>query len=157
MIHIHCDGSIGPKNPGGDCGWGFTATELETGEITDHCGGWPAALGNTNNRAEMSAMLNALLWLSGRPAHIWTDSQYVVNGVNVWSPAWARRKWQRHRAGVWEPVPNRDLWQQILEVRNTLQVVEWVRGHCGTPGNERADRLALKGRIAATQTQGETS
>ena len=150
MIHVHCDGSIGPKNPGGDCGWGFAATCQATGEITEQCGGWPAAPGNTNNRAEMSALLHALLWLHGREAHIWSDSQYVVNGMNVWSAAWIRRRWQRQTHGVWEPVPNADLWRQTIAARSTIQVIEWVRGHNGTAGNERADQLALQGRLLNT-------
>lgn len=156
MIEVHVDGSIFP-NPHGPCGWAFSAIDQGSGEVTERFGGIAAAPGNSNNRAEMTALLRAIQWLEGRPAHIWSDSQYVVNGMNVWSPAWIRGRWMRQRHGVFEQVPNADLWAEMTAKRHPHQVIAWVRSHNGTAGNERADQLALQGRLSVTHSQGETA
>lgn len=139
MITIYCDGSIYP-NPGGPEGWAFVATD-EHGEITEDSGGCYAAPGNSNNRAELRAMLNSLVWLDGRAATIYSDSNYVVEGINKWALSWARVGWYRP-ASKGGPIPNIDLWKQLLELRQQHHVIKWVRGHAGISGNERADKLA---------------
>ena len=43
---------------------------------------------------------------------------------------------------------NRELVERLLnlyEARTGTTEVEWVKGHAGDPGNERADSLANKG------------
>jgi ribonuclease HI len=84
---------------------------------------------------------------------VWTDSQYVVNGVNDWRHGWKAKGWQRGSDKA-EPknriLLNADLWQQIdagLESPRAANIrVYWVKGHAGHIGNERADELAEIGR-----------
>ena len=47
---------------------------------------------------------------------------------------------------IQKPVANRELWIEVDELSNTLNVEwHWVKGHDGDPGNERADYLANLG------------
>ena len=102
MIQVYTDGSIHP-NPGGPMGWGFIAIDTETGEILmEHSDGREATIGNSNNKAELAALICALRWLRGRPAEIYSDSEYVVKGTNEWSPRWAIKGFRRMKFGVVE-------------------------------------------------------
>jgi ribonuclease HI len=128
-----CRGNPGPG------GWGVV---LEHGpHIKELCGGETAT---TNNRMELTAAIRALEALQ-RPARIavYTDSNYVKNGITEWLPNWVRRGWQ---TAARKPVKNKDLWQQLAVLTDRHDVSwHWVRGHSGHPGNERADRLANQG------------
>ena len=103
----------------------------------------------TNNRMEMMAAIAALEALT-RPSEVrlYTDSQYLRDGITRWLPQWKARGW---RTADKKPVKNVDLWQR-LEAALERHCVEfhWVRGHAGHPENERADALA-RGAIAAVR------
>ncbi len=95
----------------------------------------------TNNRMELMAVIQALEALK-RPCEVRvvTDSQYVMKGVTEWMAAWKRRDW---RTADRKPVRNVDLWQRLDRALARHKVDwEWVRGHTGRSGNERADALA---------------
>ena len=99
---------------------------------------------STNNRMEMSAVIEALQWLpsDGSPHDVCvtTDSQYVIKGMTEWLPGWKRRGW---RTASKKPVANQDLWQSLDRQVSAHQVSwSWVRGHTGHPENERCDQLA---------------
>ena len=138
-IDIYTDGACkGNPGPGG---WGALlksgATEKEL------CGG---EMGTTNNRMEMTAVIEALAALK-RPCKVTlhVDSQYVLKGMTEWLPGWKARGW---KTASKEPVKNVDLWQKLdALVSGGAHQIEWrwVRGHNGDPGNERADMLANKG------------
>jgi ribonuclease HI len=138
-IDIYTDGACkGNPGPGG---WGALlksgATEKEL------CGG---EMGTTNNRMEMTAVIEALAALK-RPCIVTlhVDSQYVLKGMTEWLPGWKARGW---KTASKEPVKNVDLWQRLdALVSSGGHQIEWrwVRGHNGDPGNERADMLANKG------------
>lgn len=148
LVQVWTDGSIA-WNPGGPMGWGFVAID-RWGDITERCGGAAEAPENTNNKAELLAVMHALEWLQGMPATIRTDSQYARNGMNDWWKGWVRKGWRRMEHGVQVPIPNADLWQPMLKLRAQGQIIEWVRGHNKDFYNERADALALQGRLANT-------
>lgn len=108
----------------------------------------------TNNRMELLGALKGLQSLaissvSGEPLKVWmlTDSTYVIRGITEWIFGWMKRGWRNSQN---EPVKNQDLWQALFEeVRSkekshTLKL-EWkyLRGHSGTPGNERCDEIAV--------------
>lgn len=86
----------------------------------------------TNNRMEMKAMLEALLWVErAKASHsvIISDSALVVQGINSWMEGWKKRGWKKADA---TPPENLDLWKEIYEVYNRLGVlvsVEKVKGH----------------------------
>ena len=105
---------------------------------------WGGEAETTNNRMELTAVIRALAVLN-RPCtvRIVTDSKYVMQGVESWLANWKRRGWLTASR---QPVKNVDLWQQLDQQLAGHQVSwEWVRGHTGHPGNERADALANQG------------
>ena len=105
---------------------------------------WGGEPNTTNNRMELMAAICALIALT-RPCQVRlvTDSQYVMKGIQEWMPNWKKRGW---KTSTKEPVKNADLWQALDEQVNRHQVTwQWVRGHTGHPGNEKADQLANRG------------
>ena len=107
---------------------------------------WGGALGTTNNRMEMQAVIEALSALK-RPCAVtlYLDSEYVRKGITEWIHGWKAKGW---RTASKQPVKNVELWQQLDHlVSQAGHRIEWrwVKGHAGNPGNERADQLANKG------------
>jgi ribonuclease HI len=98
----------------------------------------------TNQRMELQAAIEALKALK-KPSEITivTDSKYVLNGITEWIHGWKKKGWKNSKK---EPVANRELWEE-LDILNQLHQVEWqwVKGHSGDEGNERADELARAG------------
>jgi ribonuclease HI len=136
-VTIYADGACrGNPGPGGWGAW------LRTGEAEKELwGGEPAT---TNNRMELTAAIEALASLKRRcTVLLYTDSEYVKNGITTWIHGWKKRDW---RTADKKPVKNVELWQR-LDALNAAHKVEWrwVKGHSGDPGNERADALANRG------------
>lgn len=136
-VVIYTDGACkGNPGPGG---WG--ALLVYKGAEKELWGGDP---NTTNNRMELMAAIAGLIALT-RPCSVKlvTDSQYVMKGIQEWLPNWKKRGW---KTASKESVKNADLWQKLDEEVNRHQVSwQWVRGHTGHPGNERADQLANRG------------
>lgn len=137
MIIIYTDGSArGNPGPGG---WG--AIVIGETRVTELGG---REVHTTNNRMEMMATLEGLRFVKkqnpGSAVHVKTDSQYVLKGMTEWIINWQKKNWIGSNK---KPVLNRDLWEQLLEVSEGLRVTyEYVRGHIGIAGNERADEIA---------------
>ena len=96
----------------------------------------------TNNRMELMAVIEGLRALN-RPVDvtIYTDSKYVLEGATRWMAGWKANGWNK-KGGL----KNADLWQLLdLELAKHSVTWQWVKGHSGHPGNERADALAVKG------------
>ena len=95
----------------------------------------------TNNRMEMLAAIVALETLK-RPCDVmlYTDSQYVKQGIESWVANWKKRNW---KTAAKKPVKNVDLWQR-LDAACQQHTIEWrwVKGHSGNKYNERVDDLA---------------
>jgi ribonuclease HI len=104
----------------------------------------------TNNRMELMGAISALEALK-RPClvDIYTDSQYLRDGIMKWIHGWKRNGW---KTADKKPVKNVDLWKRLDEAlgRHRIQW-HWVRGHAGQAQNERADQLARDG-IAAVRS-----
>lgn len=136
-VEIYTDGACkGNPGPGG---WG--ALLRCNGQEKELYGGE----GNTtNNRMELQAVISALNALT-RPCRIvlWTDSQYVKNGIQTWIHGWKRNGW---KTADKKPVKNLELWQ-ALDAAQARHEIEWrwVKGHAGHEFNERADQLANRG------------
>ena len=132
IIHTDgaCSGNPGPGGWGAILAYGDHHKELNGGE--PH---------TTNNRMELMAAIAGLEALK-RPCRVrlYTDSQYLRDGITRWLPGWKARQW---RTADKKPVKNIDLWQR-LEAAAAPHDIEWhwVRGHAGHPENERADALA---------------
>jgi len=128
-----CSGNPGPGGWGVVLRYGSAVKELHGSEPL-----------TTNNRMELTAVISALEALN-RPVRVtlYTDSTYVLNGVTKWLPGWQRNGWLT--AGK-KPVKNVDLWQRLAAAMARHEVTwQWVKGHNGDPGNERADELARQG------------
>ena len=133
-VHIYTDGAC-RGNPGIG-GWGV----LIIGESsqTELLGAEPAT---TNNRMELKAAIEGLEAVgTSQLVAVYTDSQYVRNGITDWMTNWKRNGW---RTASNKAVKNRDLWEALDNARQARSVSwHWVRGHSGHPQNERADALA---------------
>ncbi|MEI8341893.1 MAG: ribonuclease HI [Verrucomicrobiota bacterium] len=129
-VTIYTDGACeGNPGPGG---W---AAVLEFGAASrELCGG---SIATTNNRMEMQAALEALLCLKeGCEVDLYTDSEYLREGITKWIKAWKAKGWKKK-------VKNADLWKALDEATRRHSVTwHWVKGHAGNPGNERCDVLA---------------
>ena len=98
----------------------------------------------TNNRMELSAAIFALASLKRScDLTLYTDSKYVLSGINEWIKGWKAKGWQ---TSAKKPVKNVDLWKQ-LDQETQLHSIKWVwvKGHAGNEGNEIADQLANRG------------
>ena len=77
---------------------------------------------------------------------MYSDSQYVLNGLKDWIKNWKKRGW---KTASKQPVKNIDLWQRLDELAAGHEVrFHWIRGHNAHPENERADKLAVAAREA---------
>lgn len=107
---------------------------------------------STNNTSEIIAMTQAFqyaLKCDGITVlQIFTDSEYTKNGTNDWVDSWARKDWIKSDGNQ---VSNKDLWISLKTARDAVIAkdifinVQWIRGHDGAVGNEKADTLASMG------------
>ena len=136
-VVIYTDGACrGNPGPGG---WGAVLRH-EGREKTLHGG----ERQTTNNRMELMAAIAALEALRQPCAvTLYTDSNYVRQGLTEWLPQWRARQW---RVADKNPVKNQDLWVRLDAAAQRHRIDwHWVKGHSGNEGNEAADQLANRG------------
>ena len=125
-----CSGNPGPGGWGALLRYRESEKELSGGEAE-----------STNNRMELMAAIMALESLK-RPIKVclYTDSTYVRDGITKWIHGWRKNGW---KTAAKKAVKNVDLWQRLdlAAKRHTIDW-QWIKGHAGHPGNERADELA---------------
>ena len=136
-ILIYTDGgAINNPGPGG-----YGAVILDGEEERELSGGYRLT---TNNRMELMACIKALQSLGNdeKPVILYSDSQYVVNGISKgWAKGWRKRGWKKSDG---QPAKNNDLWAELLGLTENRTVsFHWVKGHAGHPLNERCDQLAV--------------
>jgi len=150
---IHTDGGCS-----GNPGPGAWAYVMRYGDrLKEDCGYDPQT---TNNKMELKAVIEALLFIASlkgtavsreteneksipgwldAPVQIYTDSQYVKNGVTTWLRSWKLRGW---KTADKKPVKNQELWMELdALVQKVTPSFFWVEGHAGVPDNERCDFL----------------
>ena len=136
-VVIYTDGACkGNPGPGG---WGAILTH---GAVEKELfGGEPLT---TNNRMELTAVIEALSALrTPSEVTLYTDSQYVRQGIMTWIHNWKRNGWKTSDR---KPVKNADLWQTLDTLAAKHKIAwHWVKGHADNPGNLRADALANRG------------
>jgi len=139
-IIVFTDGAAkGNPGPGG---WGAIVVSPDQ-HVVELGGGSPHT---TNNRMELSGAIAALQHVVNRPGPvaIYMDSTYVIQGITQWVWGWRKRGWRTAQGG---DVLNRDLWEQLTSLVGARARGDvdwhWVRGHVGTPGNERADQISV--------------
>ncbi len=134
---IYTDGACsGNPGPGG---WGVVVY-FANGTRHELGGGDPQT---TNNRMEMQAAIAALEFLhrlqQSDPITLYTDSEYLRNGITSWVAGWKRKGWKTAQG---KPVLNQDLWQQLDALNSSLVTWKYVKAHAGQEGNERCDAIA---------------
>lgn len=127
MIEIYTDGAYSSLRKQG--GWAFVV--VRNGKKAQTSFG--DAKDTTNNRMEIMASLQAMLWMKDNEiteATIWTDSMYVIGTM---TENWKRKK-------------NIDLWVQMDHAEKSL-TINWahVKGHSGNKFNDYCDLLAVHG------------
>ena len=135
-INIYTDGACS-GNPGIG-GWGAVIiiedkTVLLNGGLKN----------TTNNQMELTAVIEALKYFKeNKEIIIFTDSKYVMNGIETWIKNWKRNGW---KTASKKPVKNRELWE-ILDIEILRHKIkwEWIKGHSGNENNEKADYLARR-------------
>lgn len=150
-VIVYCDGAWKGSTDSG--GWG--AVIIVDGDRENAREIYGGKKGSTNNQMEITAALRALEHLT-QPSRVKviTDSQYLVKGASTWIEGWKKKGWV---TGKKQPVKNDDLWKALDAVKARHDISwEWVKGHSGVEGNERADTLATMGaREAAGSTDGQ--
>ncbi len=134
-IVIHTDG--GCRGNPGIGGWGVWLRYEDKDKKLKG-----SELSTTNNRMELTAAIKALEAIKSKNIDIdlFTDSKYVMSGINEWIINWKSRGWKTANKRT---VKNVDLWKKLDQLNNEHSVVwHWVKGHSGDEGNEMADRLA---------------
>lgn len=128
-----CSGNPGPG------GWAFLLRHPRSGKAVEQSGGEHET---TNNRMELTAVIEGLSALTRTSVvELYSDSQYVLKGLNEWMPGWKRKGW---RTASKQPVKNVDLWKQLDTLKDGHEIrFHWVKGHAGHPENERVDELAV--------------
>jgi ribonuclease HI len=134
VVEMYTDGACrGNPGPGG---WGVL---LRYNNQEKRLSG--AELQSTNNRMELQAAIEGLNALT-RPCHVilFTDSQYVKNGITTWIHTWRKKGWQ---SSTKQPVKNKDLWEALDQALQRHNVEwHWVKGHSNHPENDIVDHLA---------------
>jgi ribonuclease HI len=99
----------------------------------------------TNNRMELQAVIEALQAAGHRTEpgtadiEVYTDSQYVKNGISDWIHTWIRNGWKTRSK---KPVKNQDLWRRLLDLSSRFEIHwRWLQGHAGDRYNEACDAL----------------
>lgn len=133
-VIIYTDGACrGNPGPGG---WGvllrYNGHEKHLKGAEEH---------TTNNRMELTAAIKALEALTRScDVELYTDSQYVRQGMTSWLAGWKKKGWKNSKK---EPVKNADLWKELDEQTQRHNVSwHWVKGHSNHPDNDKADALA---------------
>lgn len=106
----------------------------------------------TNNKMELEGVIRGLKGLIEKwieegvsdrvsPVFVYSDSKYVIEGIEKWVPGWKARGWKK--ADNKEP-ENLLLWKELDQLRNSFDNITflWVKGHAGHPQNEMCDKMA---------------
>jgi ribonuclease HI len=145
-VELYTDGACsGNPGPGG---WAYILKHPASATEREASGGEKLT---TNNRMELLAAIEGLKALK-KPSivELYSDSQYVLNGLKDWIKGWKAKGW---KTASKQPVKNQDLWQTLdaLAQQHTV-TFHWIRGHNEHPENERADKLAVAARDAAARS-----
>jgi ribonuclease HI len=163
-MSIFCDGACrgnGQRGAVGGWAWAYWNGEARGEPVT-----WgaeklavPPGQAATNQRAELTAMLEAIRWWKdvaggGGPITIYSDSLYSINCTSKWGPGWRRAGWKRTSG---EPLQNLDIIVPLVETWKPIWKMTHVRGHQtgSSPevwGNNWVDRAA----VVASEGGGQT-
>lgn len=107
-------------------------SRLEIGESVEH---------TTNNRMELMAAIKSLETLTkSSNVKLYSDSAYLVNGINSWIYSWIKNNWIK--SSDKKPVENKEYWEKLFELskKHKVEFIK-VKGHSNNEENNRADEL----------------
>ncbi len=138
---IFTDGSSRP-HMGKNAGFAYCTTIKDKDTVI-----YGTIIKGTNNQAELLAVISALRRfrkMSNFPIDFYSDSQYVVKGINEWMEGWKNRGWKK---GDRSPISNPELWKEVYILWNEREFtrIKWVKGHSGNKMNDLADKFANYG------------
>jgi len=127
-----CSGNPGPG------GWAYIIVEDDGNEKI----GSGRESQSTNQRMELVSVIKGLESCKDyQKVSLYSDSQYVVKGLNEWLVSWKKNEW---RTANKKPVANKDLWLQLDSLISNIKVESfWVKGHNGHYYNEKCDKIAV--------------
>jgi ribonuclease HI len=137
-VVVYADGACqGNPGPGG---YGVIVRASGRPDV-EMSGGAP---NTTNNQMELTGAIVGLrqaIQDGASEITIYSDSEYLVKGMNSWLAGWERKNW---KTSTGQPVKNRELWETLSQLARGRKVTwNWVRGHAGHAENERCDELAV--------------
>lgn len=144
VVVIYTDGAC-EGNPGAG-GWGVIFIRQKN-ENDFEISGFEKY--TTNNRMELTAVIEGLKLLPSNVfVKIYTDSKYVMDGIESWIKKWKENGWMNYKK---QPVKNKDLWELLdMQVNKFTKKVEWnwVKGHSTNAFNNRVDAIAKRAIIS---------
>ncbi len=142
-IEIYTDGScLGNQNQGGQKGgWAAFLILKSSNKIIHEKMISGCAKSTTNNQMEITAVLKALKELKNSAKNykitIYTDSQYVIDGLTTWRHSWEYRNFRG--------VKNKELWKSLFDLYDKYDIeMKHVKAHNGHPENEKVDKEARR-------------
>lgn len=135
-INVYTDGGCsGNPGPGG---WAFVILKEQSN--ISYCSG--SSEYTTNNIMELTAVIEAIktcIKLKFSNITLYTDSQYVRNGITSYIFSWKKNGWLTSSK---KEVKNKELWKRLDEVSSKITINWcWVKGHTGIEYNEFCDTL----------------
>ena len=144
MIEVYTDGSC-LGNPGKG-GWAFLVNN--EGVISSRSG---YSIKATNNQMELTAAIKAIEFLvNHKEMSIYTDSNYLKNGITLWVTNWKKNNW---KTASKNPVKNKELWERLDQL-NYLKKIQWkwVKAHDTNKLNNEVDLLARQSAETLTES-----
>jgi ribonuclease HI len=145
LIVYYTDGSCEP-NPGAG---GYAVIKIskdaagETVMLPVVLGGEPGGGQTTNIRMEGFAIMAALKDADGQKCEIFSDSEFWIKVITVWSLPWEANGWKKKGGEI----KNLDIVKEVVPLyKASSATLTWVRGHNNDPGNELADHWANEAR-----------
>jgi ribonuclease HI len=144
LIEVYTDGSC-LGNPGKG-GWAFLVNN--EGVISSRSG---YSIKATNNQMELTAAIKAIEFLiNHKEMSIYTDSNYLKNGITLWVTNWKKNNW---KTASKNPVKNKELWERLDQL-NYLKKIKWkwVKAHDTNKLNNEVDLLARQSAETLTES-----
>lgn len=106
----------------------------------------------TSQEGELSAAMYAMEFINQRFTKkqldyiqivLYSDSQYLVKGINEWLWGWKNKSWKGSSNTT---IKNLSYWQRLDKLKASIPTIKfkWVKGHAGIELNEFVDGLCQK-------------
>lgn len=117
----------------------------------------------TNNEMELYSILRALYEtyiledfdIKSDSLTIYSDSNYAIKAITVWSESWIKNNWRNSKNEI---IKNLELIKTIIYFTKKFDNLKFVKvkGHADNKNNNRADKLAVQGKINAKNNKIDT-